>query len=567
MAGARVSDVLMCFSMHVTFRQEPYFVVLLFLAGTLLALANANGLMLYSLDEVKNATCAREMWHSGEGIVPTFNQTLRTDKPPLHYYFMVFAYSLLGPTAFAARLFSAVMSGATIVITYLFGKRYLGRTPALWAVVALLGSIHWAVQFHMSVPDPYLIFFMVAALFAFYHGLHSGKAFYLFWMYAALALATLAKGPIGLALPGLIMLLYMIFTRRLRWSVLRQLHIPPGVLFYLGVVLPWYVLVHLKTGGEWTEGFFLKHNLGRFTDTMEGHGGIFLVTFAFVLGGMLPFSIFIPQTVVYLFKLARGKGPFDGACRSRSAIDALIFVGTGAAAIVLFFAVSQTKLPNYTVPAYPLLALGVGAFLNDTIQAGEMRRLRPALWAYAGLMVLFPVAGYIGLGLDPTVHDLQAHALWLIWLPLTGALALWLFYRRNAETSFGALAAGNVLFILLFFYVVYPPIDQRNPVAQSMEYLHQDQYPVVIYKRLNPAYIFHRGHPVAKYESMEVLRKQVIARPCYILTRNRYVDQLLAGLPQAQVVFKQRDTFERSTSVILFAGDTTSSLQSKAAQE
>lgn len=522
-------------------------------AGVVCALAHADGLMLYSLDEVKNATCAREMWRQNNWIIPTFNDGLRTDKPPLHYYFMIFAYSLFGPTAWAARLFSGVMGGASVMLTYLFGKRYLGHTSALWGALILLASVHWAVQFHMSVPDPYLIFFMLAALMAFYHGLQTRRSVYLLLMYAALALGTLAKGPIALALPGLIMLLYLLFSRQLRWPVLRQLHLPLGVLLYAAVVLPWYVLVHIHTDGAWTEGFFLKHNVGRFTDTMEGHGGIFLVTLAFVLGGMLPFSVYIPQALYDAYQHLRN--PSTGQALGRSERrDVLLFLLVGAATIVIFFAISRTKLPNYTVPAYPLLALLIGAFFRDRLKQDQQARLRPALWVYAGLALLMPIAGYIGLSQDETVRDLNAWAFWLALWPATAAGALWYSYRKKTQPGLKLLAAGHVVFVLLFFYIVYPPIDQRNPVAQSMHFIRQQDTAVVAYKQFNPAYVFHYGAPIRAYEKLESMQARALKEPIYIITRRKYIQALVAALPAAQVVFRQRDTFERSKTAIIQAG-------------
>ncbi len=63
----------------------------------------------YILDEAKNAACAMEMLQRTDWITPTFNGHLRTDKPPLHYFFMMTAYSLFGVSPFSARLFSVIL--------------------------------------------------------------------------------------------------------------------------------------------------------------------------------------------------------------------------------------------------------------------------------------------------------------------------------------------------------------------------------------------------------------------------------------------------------------------------
>ncbi|MDZ7777897.1 MAG: hypothetical protein U5L09_20920 [Bacteroidales bacterium] len=61
----------------------------------------------------------------------------------------------------------------------------------------------------------------------------------------------------------------------------------------LAIAAPWYVLVGIETDMEWLKGFFLEHNINRFADAKEGHGGMFLTIPLFVLLGMLPFSVFL----------------------------------------------------------------------------------------------------------------------------------------------------------------------------------------------------------------------------------------------------------------------------------
>ncbi len=73
---------------------------------------------IYILDEAKNAQCAREMLQHNDWVVPTFNGELRTDKPVLHYYFMMIAYKVFGINEFSARFFSAILGVLTVIITY-----------------------------------------------------------------------------------------------------------------------------------------------------------------------------------------------------------------------------------------------------------------------------------------------------------------------------------------------------------------------------------------------------------------------------------------------------------------
>ena len=274
----------------------------LFLTAFVLYLFNSWGVSIYILDEAKNATCAREMLDSHNWLVPTFNFDLRTDKPPLHYFFMMLSYSVFGVNAFAARFFSAVFGALTILVTFIYTRRFSNVKTAFWTAVILLSSIHLSIQFHLAVPDPYLIFFVTWSLFAFYSAISGNSRNDWFWMYLSIALATLSKGPVAILLPGFIFLLYLIFSKNFKWSVIKKAKPFWGVLIVLAIALPWYILNGLATDWEWTRGFFLEHNLDRFSDEMEGHGGTFLITFLYVLIGLLPFAFLLPQALVHALK-------------------------------------------------------------------------------------------------------------------------------------------------------------------------------------------------------------------------------------------------------------------------
>ena len=99
-----------------------------------------------------------------------------------------------------------------------------------------------------------------------------------------MGLGTLAKGPVAIALPGAAIFIWLIWEKRLKeifsWKILVA-----GVIMF-AVAVPWYLLVDKETNGEWTKGFFLQHNFGRFSEPMEGHGGPFIIVPIIVLFGI-----------------------------------------------------------------------------------------------------------------------------------------------------------------------------------------------------------------------------------------------------------------------------------------
>ncbi len=144
--------------------KNTYFWIL-FVALCAILLVRLGATPIYILDEVKNAQCAREMLQRGDLIVPTFNGELRVDKPPLHYFFMMASYKIFGVNEFAARFFSVIMGLLTILVTYKFTKRLFNPFAAFCACLVLATSTQFLFEFRLSVPDPYLIFFITLALF------------------------------------------------------------------------------------------------------------------------------------------------------------------------------------------------------------------------------------------------------------------------------------------------------------------------------------------------------------------------------------------------------------------
>ncbi|MCF8308686.1 MAG: glycosyltransferase family 39 protein, partial [Bacteroidales bacterium] len=122
--------------------QYKYLYPLLIIIAYFLLSANDGGSNIYILDEAKNSECAREMMERGDWVVPTFNYELRTDKPPLHYYFMMMGYSIFGSNEFGARFFSSVFGVLTILITFFYIRKFVGYRQALLSSVILLSSLH-----------------------------------------------------------------------------------------------------------------------------------------------------------------------------------------------------------------------------------------------------------------------------------------------------------------------------------------------------------------------------------------------------------------------------------------
>lgn len=493
---------------------------------------------IYILDEAKNAQCAREMWHNGEWIVPTFNAELRTDKPVLHYWFMIASYKLFGFGYWQARFFSAVFGLGTLLVVFFAGKRLWNPRIALGAVLALVLSPHFLFEFRLSVPDPYLIFFSTCGFFA---GLLYIED--LSWKWAlltglSLGLATLAKGPVALALPGLCFMVYIIVQKK--WKALASIKWVAAAIVYFAVAIPWYWLVHQQTAGAFTEGFFLDHNLNRFSDEKEGHGGNFFVVPVMVLAGMLPLSVLIFSRLRK--KAAEWKEPLFVL----SAVVSLVFV--------VFYGISSTKLPNYPMPAYPLLAILASAgFIYLLEQAKYPPMYALVTWLVIGLSL--PIGGFFALKAEMDVAT-EAPLAWGLAI-LAAAQLLAFFVRKSGKPATSwKLALGGWVFMNAFaLWIAYPKVYSHNPATQAYKTVLSTNSSLVAYKAFNPALLVQNpshNFQIPVYQDPDALKQAIDSannREVSVVTREEFVPEIESlGF---KLVLAHKDLFELPTTVLL----------------
>jgi len=542
MLSAKLSAALADLTSSKIYRREPsraayqnlpeIRLLIVLVLGGLMFFTNLAGPDIYILDEAKNASCAREMLERKDWVVPTFNYSLRTQKPPLHYYFMALGYRLFGVNEFGARFFSSVFGLLTLLVLFLFTRRLLNERVAFLASMVFLSSLHIVIQFRLAVPDPYLIFFVFLSILSFYAFLATPHRQYLWLAYGALGLAVLAKGPVALVLVGGVGLGYLLLTGAFRWPTLRQLLPWYGIALFLLIALPWYIAVAITTEGEWLQRFLFQENVNRFLAPMEGHGGPVWLMAALALGGMIPFSFFFVQA-------------FYVAWKHRS--EHLLLIALLAVGVVVgFFSFSGTKLPTYIGPCLPFMAIILGFFLNELGRPGSLKRFAvPAtILGYALLMVGLPIGLYLGLETQVPLASLTALSFYFVIIPLGGFISWLMALRGNVSLMVGTLAGSWIMLNLLAFWVILPKLDQLNPVAAALEKI-PEQAEVVSYKRFNPAFSFYVQKPIIQFNHIDSLENHLAKSvETYILTDYRFSPELNALETNPQLLYRQRQLFE-----------------------
>ncbi|OYV71634.1 MAG: dolichyl-phosphate-mannose--protein mannosyltransferase, partial [Acidithiobacillus ferrivorans] len=209
--------------------------------------------------------------------------------------------------------------------------------------------------------------------------------------YGAMGLATLAKGPIGFLLPGLIIVIFLLLRRDLT-SLWRRGQLVLGIPLFLVITLPWYLAVGMETHWAWDQLFFDQQNVDRYTAAMQGHRGpIYYYLFTIALA-LLPWTIFLPQTLAELWQRR-------AALLQKAPADAFMLVW--AIAWVAFFSLGATKLPNYVWEAYPALFVLIAARLYAALNETQPISRRGVILSLAALLLIGVALAVLGAWLVP----------------------------------------------------------------------------------------------------------------------------------------------------------------------
>ncbi|HEY5513577.1 MAG TPA: glycosyltransferase family 39 protein, partial [Geomonas sp.] len=277
-----------------------------------------------------------------------------------------------------------------------------------------------------------------------------GLNYYLFYVFSALAV--LAKGLIGFVLPGAIIFCFLLITRR--WRMLREMRLVTGILLFLLICAPWFILVCLRNP-EFARFFFIHEHFERFLTKVHGRYQPPWFFIPVLFGVMLPWSFFIPSAITRVWQQ-----------RKETGADTRLFLLLWAAVIFAFFSKSDSKLVPYILPVYPALALLLGSTLVAALDCGFASLKKPALVLSAVHIVLgIGSMAYPHLSRDPKISATGGMIMGGL-LCLLGLVALINTIRSKTAPLFAGLAITALLVGVFVPPVIYARIAQYKTVRE-----------------------------------------------------------------------------------------------------
>jgi 4-amino-4-deoxy-L-arabinose transferase-like glycosyltransferase len=496
-----------------------------------------------------------------------YNGKIYPDKPPLFFWLVTLSsYLWQGFSSFSVRFIPALFGTLTVLITFFVGKTLFSSRAGFLSGLVLATSFEFAYLSMRVNIDTMLTFFTTGSLLCFFHWYRTisprdrvsvRQSFQLFstlpngpinvtkairnlsiyGFYVGMALATLAKGPVGFILPLLISLFYLSVQKD--WKVIKEMKLLPGMLLFVGIVLSWYLPAVLRGGEDYLNLTLFKHTINRYSEGWAKPRPFYYYLYNFPMD-FFPWILFLPAAIVYGY--------------SREMIEKkreFFFILLWFALVFIFFSSSKGKRSLYLLPLYPASALLVGKLWDDFIST-PMDHFRHE-W------ISFPLYGFIGLALLagaslPWVVSMKFPSYLLYSLPVAfllvaGSIAIFFLYRfKNHGTILclimGIIAAG-------FFYISRVVLPLVNPYKSSRFISHEITSRILpgeklsVYGRVSAApYNFYTGIvPIEELNTREELLHFLESSGrvfCLLPFKDFTQFQTKEGWPEVQLIARRK---------------------------
>jgi 4-amino-4-deoxy-L-arabinose transferase-like glycosyltransferase len=345
-----------------------------------------GNLALAGPDEPRYAEVAREMYASGDFITTTLCGCLWFEKPVLLYWMAAASYYLFGVGEFAARFPSALSATIAVLFLYFAVRKIMSARAAVLSALVLATSGIFISYARAGVTDMVFAVAMSVALLAGYMALNAASYRLYYWSLcgAATGAAMLAKGLPSLVFVVVVIGLQLLITCNLK-GVGWKAALVAGLAFIIVASL-WYAPVTIKHGWRFIDEFFIQHHFRRYVSDVFGHPQpVYFFPFVAIVG-VMPWTFFLIPAAARLRKL-------DPRASKEDSLIAFCWIW--AAVPIIFFSLSESKLPGYILLVFPALAVILGREVSSLWEEVNARPLNLAAYLTAALLLCLGIAFFL----------------------------------------------------------------------------------------------------------------------------------------------------------------------------
>ncbi len=502
---------------------------------------------LFDWDEINFAEAAREMLVSRNWLTVQINFHPFWEKPPLFIWFQALSMKIFGINEFAARFPDAVCGVITLLVLFRFGRKIVNREFGLFWAAFYGGSILPFFYFKSGIIDPWFnLFIFLGIVHAYlYLSEKNNKKKLIHACLAALftGMAVLTKGPVGLLIFGLTVLLYLIIRKS--WKDLRISHMSLAAVIFIIIGGMWFILL-VVTGHTGTIQAFIDYNIRLFQTKDAGHGGFLFYHFVVLFLGVFPASVFFFHRYCII-----SREPVENYRSFRTLMLILFWT------VLILFTIVKTKIVHYSSMCYFPLAF-LAAYVTYRLKADKMDM---PLWMKNTILALAILWGLLEGSLilvdrykdkiisshiikdDFAMGNLQAHVPWsgfefLIGLFLiVGSIYVLYFLKGGIGKKVYAMLAITTVFTYSTAFFIVPKIEgysQRAAIEFYRDHAGRNCYMETLgFKSYAQLYYFRKPeYSNPESDSLEWLLHGNIDKPVYFVMKNTASAYYLKKYPQ-----------------------------------
>jgi 4-amino-4-deoxy-L-arabinose transferase-like glycosyltransferase len=423
----------------------------------------------YSLkepDEGRYAEIPREMIELNDYIVPHLNYVRYFEKPPLFYWAVAVSYKCFGVNEWAFRFPNAFSAFLCVIALYIFIRRWINSRTAFISSIILITSFGFFSMSRIVTIDMFFSMWLFLCLLFFYGYYREKKSFFIYAFYCVLGLATLAKGFVPIMLIAVTIIIFLLTEKKI--SFLKELKWIKGISIYCLVVLPWLLMISIREK-EFFYFFVIDQQILRFLTSKHKRTGSIFYFFPVLLGGMFPWSLFIPRSMVKLWNKSELRLFIIWSC-----------------VVFIFFSISKSKLPPYILPIFPSLSIVIGHLFCEQWHKPDKWKMES--FAYTFIFFLFSAVSALGISgsLNQWVNQISSEAInilvnlkgFLIAVSVISIITACLFcFRKFGRYSltFCTLFTFSFLFMIILLLNLNI-IDMLNTTKKISNLINEKKY-------------------------------------------------------------------------------------------
>ena len=512
-------------------------VFVLIVLSVLFFIVGNGSLSLTNPDEVFYMDSAKEMVAHNSWLTPYIFDQPQFEKPIFTYWLIRLGFLMFGATPFAGRIFPALFALLGVISVYFLALAgFRERKKAFFSALILGSSALYLGLARTVFTDMVFSVLILLALTVFYWGYSQRKRFGIILFFIFSALAVLTKGPLGILIPGSIILIFLWLRKELKFFLCPAALW--GIIIFSVIALPWYALMLKTYGKDFIKEFWVNDHVRRiFQAEHRSNDRWYFYPFS-MLGCMYPWTLYVGAGLWTLFsRLKKGKDAF------------LVFIACWLAVVFAVFHPAHSKLVSYIFPLFPALALLAGSFLVDKVFPGKSKSGRAFGRLTALIILVIPIAVRVAAVKYPLYFVSSQSTLilaFLGWFFAFGSL-IFVFLSKPRVAFFIQAGVIPVFLILIPLINIEPYVSSRSvceylssqPVGRSVVICSKAFVRGVRFYTGVQAAVFDSGsdnffspHPIPFLNTSQKLQDFLVKQPLtYCVLKKSAIDDLecLAG--------------------------------------